>query len=78
MSVDGPHRANYRYVSRRRRTKEGRRFVAGKGNFVADIAVPGMKHVALVASPHPRANIVSIDTSAALGAARSPRGAERR
>ena len=66
MSVDGPHRANYRYVSRRRRTKEGRRFVAGKGNFVADIAVPGMKHVALVASPHPRANIVSIDTSAAL------------
>ena len=66
MSVAPPHGANYRYVSRKRRTKEDRRFIAGKGNFVADIAVPGMKHVALVASPHPRANIISIDTTAAL------------
>ncbi len=66
MSAGPPHGANYRYVSRKRRTKEDRRFVAGKGNFVADVALPGMKHVALVPSPHPRARLVSIDASAAL------------
>ena len=63
---DRGHGANYRYVSRKRRTKEDRRFIAGKGRFAADIAVPGMKHVALVASPHPRARILSIDASRAL------------
>lgn len=57
---------NYRYVSRKRRTKEDKRFVSGRGKFVADVEVPGMKHVAILPSPHPRANIVSIDTSAAL------------
>lgn len=59
------HGANYRYVSRKRRTKEDRRFVTGRGNYVADVRVPGMRHVAVLASPHPRANIRSIDTSAA-------------
>jgi hypothetical protein len=38
----------------------------GHGRFVADIALPGMKHVALVASPYPSARIVSIKTDAAL------------
>ena len=68
MSEAGPRGANYRYVSRKRRTKEDRRFVAGKGKFVADVALPGMAHVALVASPHPRARIVSIDAEAARAA----------
>ena len=63
---DRGHGANYRYVSQKRRTKEDRRFIAGKGRFAADVAVPGMKHVALVASPHPRANILSIDAGRAL------------
>lgn len=64
--TDAPlHGRNFHYVSRKRRTKEDRRFIAGKGKYVADIALPGMLHVALVASPHPRANIRSIDTSAA-------------
>ena len=58
--------ANYRYVSQKRRTKEDGRFVTGSGRFAADVALPGMKHVALVASPHPRANIRAIDASAAL------------
>jgi 2-furoyl-CoA dehydrogenase large subunit len=58
--------ANYHYVSRKRRPKEDGRFITGRGKFVADIELPGAKHVALVPSPHPRANIVSIDTSAAL------------
>ena len=65
--VDAPaNLPNYRYVSRKRRTKEDRRFVSGRGKFVADVEVPGMKHVAILPSPHARANIISIDTSAAL------------
>ena len=62
--TDG-HGANYRYVSRKRRTKEDRRFITGRGNFVADVRLPGLKHVAVVTSPHPRASIRSIDTTAA-------------
>ncbi len=59
-----PHR--FRYVSSDRRVREDRRFVAGKGRFAADIALPGTRHVALVSSPWPAARIVSIDKSAAL------------
>ena len=65
--ADAPTLPNYRYVSRKRRTKEDRRFITGRGKFVADVDVPGMKHVAVLPSPHPRANILDIDTSAALG-----------
>ncbi len=56
----------FRYIGKKRRAKEDPRFVMGRGRFVADIALPGMKHVAIVASPHPSARIVSIDTKAAL------------
>jgi CO/xanthine dehydrogenase Mo-binding subunit len=59
-----PHR--FRYVSSDRRVREDRRFVAGKGRFAADIALPGTRHVALVSCPWPAARIVSIDKSAAL------------
>jgi 2-furoyl-CoA dehydrogenase large subunit len=43
----------FRYIAHKRRTKEDRRFIAGAGRFVADISLPGMLHVALVASPYP-------------------------
>src|SRR5476651_1462996 len=56
----------FRYIGTKRRTKEDPRFVMGRGRFVADIALPGMKHVALVASPYPSARILSIKTDAAL------------
>jgi 2-furoyl-CoA dehydrogenase large subunit len=56
----------FQYIGKRRRTKEDPRFVSGRGRYVADIALPGMKHVALVASPHASARIVSIDAKAAL------------
>ncbi len=65
MSAAGASGANYRYVSRKRPPRENRRFVAGRGKFVADIALPGMRHVALVASPHASARILSIDAEAA-------------
>src|SRR5437879_3668485 len=56
----------FRYIARKRRPKEDRRFVAGAGRFVAEIALPGMRHRAPVTSPHPNADIRSIDASAAL------------
>ena len=56
----------FRYIGRKRRPKEDRRFLAGAGRYVADIALPGVLHVALVASPYPRATIASIDASPAL------------
>jgi len=58
----------FRYIGAKRRAKEHPRFVSGRGRFVADIALPGMKHVALVASPHAAARIVSIDAEVALSA----------
>ena len=56
----------FRYISTDRRVSEDRRFVAGKGRFVADIVPAGTRHVALVTCPFPAARIVSIDKSAAL------------
>jgi 2-furoyl-CoA dehydrogenase large subunit len=56
----------FKYIGQKRRAKEHPRFVTGRGRYVADIALPGMKHVALVASPHAAARIVSIRTDAAL------------
>ena len=60
--------SSFRYIGKKRRTKEDPRFVSGRGRYVADIALPGMKHVALVASPHAAARIASIRTDAAQAA----------
>jgi 2-furoyl-CoA dehydrogenase large subunit len=56
----------FRYIAKKRRPKEDRRFIAGAGRFVADLALPGMLHVGLVASPYPFARIRGIDAKAAL------------
>ena len=63
MSADP---AAFRFVSTNRRVREDRRFVAGQGHFVADVALEGLLHVAILPSQHPAARIVSIDASAAL------------
>jgi 2-furoyl-CoA dehydrogenase large subunit len=63
--MSGAHEP-FRFVATDRRVREDRRFVAGKGNFVADIDLPNVKHVALVTCPHAAARIVAIDKSAAL------------
>lgn len=55
-----------KFVSSNRRVREDRRFVVGRGHYVADIALDEMLHVALVPSQYPAAKIISIDTSAAL------------
>src|SRR5713226_738427 len=68
MNAADKRSQGYRYIGAKRRAKEHPRFVSGRGRFVADIALPGMKHVALVASPHAAARIVSIDAGVALSA----------
>ena len=49
----------------RRMRKEDARFLRGKGNYVDDIALPGMLHGAVLRSPYAHARLVSIDTTAA-------------
>jgi carbon-monoxide dehydrogenase large subunit len=44
----------------------GDRLVAGAGEFVADVHVPGMLHAAVVRSRHAHARLVSIDVKRAL------------
>ena len=57
---------NWKFLSRHRRPVENRRFVAGRGAYIADLERPGMVHMAPLASHHPAAIINSIDASAAL------------
>lgn len=45
--------------------KEDRRFITGKGRYVDDMRVPGMKYAAFVRSPHAHAAIRGIDAAAA-------------
>ncbi|HZD65657.1 MAG TPA: xanthine dehydrogenase family protein molybdopterin-binding subunit, partial [Acidimicrobiales bacterium] len=45
--------------------REDRRFVRGRGRYVADVRRPGMLHVGLVASPHAHARIRRLDVDAA-------------
>jgi len=56
----------HRYVATDRRVREDRRFVAGKGNYVADVELPNTRHVALVTCPYAAARIKTIDKRAAL------------
>ncbi len=46
--------------------KEDARFIRGKGQFVDDIALPGMLHGAILRSPLAHARITSIDVASAL------------
>ena len=45
---------------------EDARFLQGAGNYMDDIVLPGMLHMAILRSPIAHGEIVSIDTSAAL------------
>src|SRR5262245_32168560 len=48
------------------RRKEDPRLITGSSQYVADIALPGLAHVAFVRSPHAHSRIRSIDGAAAL------------
>jgi 2-furoyl-CoA dehydrogenase large subunit len=60
------HAGSLKFVASKRRVREDRRFVAGRGRYVADIALDNMLHVALVPSLYPAARILAIDAGAAL------------
>ncbi|HSJ36150.1 MAG TPA: aerobic carbon-monoxide dehydrogenase large subunit [Acidimicrobiia bacterium] len=47
------------------RRKEDDRFIQGAGNYLDDVVLPGMLHMAIVRSPIAHGRIVSIDTAAA-------------
>lgn len=56
----------FRFIGKHRRAVEHKRFVVGKGRYAADIQLPGMLHIALVASPYASAKIKNIDAAEAL------------
>lgn len=54
-----------RYIGQRVNRKEDPRLLTGRGQFVDDIALPGMLHVAFARSPIARGNILSINAGVA-------------
>ena len=44
---------------------EDLRLMTGKGQYVDDIQLPGLLHMAILRSPYPKARIVSVDAAAA-------------
>ena len=53
-------------IGARVKRKEDPRLITGKGNYVGDLKLPGMHHVAFVRSPYGHARIRGIDTKTAL------------
>jgi len=64
--VIAPETQAVQRLPRRGPAKEAERFLRGQGRFIADLNLPGTKHMALVSSPHAHARIRAIDTTAAL------------
>jgi aerobic carbon-monoxide dehydrogenase large subunit len=64
--MNRPDRPNYQGIGAPLRRLEDRRFLLGRGRFVADIDLRGALYCALVRSPHAHARIRAIDTSAAI------------
>src|SRR5262245_60840857 len=64
MGTAPPHQ--FKYVSRKRRVREDRRFVAGRATFVGDVTPPGTLHAAVLTSPYACARIAAIDAAGAV------------
>ena len=54
-----------RWLGRSVKRREDDRFIVGRGNYIDDIKLPGMLHMAILRSPIAHATINSIDTSKA-------------
>ena len=54
-----------RWLGRSVKRREDDRFIVGRGNYIDDIKLPGMLHMAILRSPIAHAKINSIDTSKA-------------
>ncbi|NKE47231.1 xanthine dehydrogenase family protein [Roseomonas frigidaquae] len=63
-SVDRPNS----YIGRSVPRPNAKRLVAGRGQYVDDLRLPRMVHVAFLRSPHAHARILSIDSTAAKAA----------
>ncbi|HTN23057.1 MAG TPA: molybdopterin cofactor-binding domain-containing protein [Solirubrobacteraceae bacterium] len=59
-------KAPAKWVGQSLRRKEDPRLITGRATYVDDITLPGQLWAAIVRSPEAHANVVSIDTSAAL------------
>ncbi|HEU5102733.1 MAG TPA: molybdopterin cofactor-binding domain-containing protein [Roseiflexaceae bacterium] len=53
-------------IGARVKRKEDPRLITGRGNYVGDLKLPGMHHVAFVRSPYAHARVRGIDAKAAL------------
>src|SRR2546421_7730327 len=62
MAVETPLKGNIGDSIKR---KEDDRFIRGKGNYLDDVVLPGMLHMAINRSPFAHARIKSINTDAA-------------
>jgi aerobic carbon-monoxide dehydrogenase large subunit len=61
-SVEAEHKG---WLGRSVKRKEDARFIVGRGNYIEDITLPNMLHMAILRSPFAHATIKSIDTSRA-------------
>ncbi|MEU6135182.1 xanthine dehydrogenase family protein molybdopterin-binding subunit [Nocardioides sp. NPDC047086] len=68
MSANDDHQAEGA-VGRVVPRKEDLRLITGRGNYVSDLELPRMKHVAFLRSPYGHANITGSDTSGVLDVA---------
>jgi carbon-monoxide dehydrogenase large subunit len=59
------HEQQSGWLGRSVKRKEDDRFVVGRGNYIEDIRLPNMLHMAILRSPYAHAKINSIDTSRA-------------
>src|SRR6202165_1193737 len=62
MAVETPLKGN---IGESIKRKEHDRFIRGKGNYLDDVVLPGMLHMAINRSPFAHARIKSINTAAA-------------
>jgi carbon-monoxide dehydrogenase large subunit len=62
------HNRSFQGIGASLRRVEDRRFLLGRGKFVADIELPGALDCVLVRSPHAHARIRAVDVSAAASA----------
>jgi carbon-monoxide dehydrogenase large subunit len=65
MAVTETPTPERKWVGKSIRRIEDPKFLAGRGGYLDDVALPGMLHAAMVRSPHARARIKSIDVEAA-------------
>jgi CO/xanthine dehydrogenase Mo-binding subunit len=63
--MKNPAGRNFRWIGQSIKRPEDARFLMGRGRFVDDVTLPRMAHVAVLASPHAHARIVSINVDEA-------------